>query len=204
MIKIIEKYIKDNIKELTIFTLVLLLGIIFGITCLNNTNEDQKESIIIYVSQFKDGLKESYKIDYTRLLGESIKKNIILVLTISFFSLSVIGLPIIYGIVGLKGFCLGYSISSLIMAMGIGKGVLSSLTLLLLTQIISIPCVLILGIEGSRICKNMIYYKINAEIKSEILKCTILFLIILGILFISSLLETYLCSNLFLSIINYL
>ena len=57
------------------------------------------------------------------------------------------GIPIVFGIILYRGFCLGYTIASIIVAMGIGKGISFILITLLLQNIIFIPAIIAIGVS---------------------------------------------------------
>ncbi len=199
----IEKYIKENAKEYIILIVFLLIGLVLGVIVANNSNQVQKDSITTTILNVTNTIKQTPNIDYGHLLIESIKKNVILESVIFFFSLSVLAPIIIKGIVCYKGFCLGYTISSVILTFGIGKGLLFCLPLLFITQLILIPCLLILANEGNKLYKSIVIER-DSRMKIQITKTLIIFLSIFGVLFITSCIETYLCSNLFVSITKYL
>ena len=57
------------------------------------------------------------------LFRTTLKENIMLALTLWFFGTTVIGIPIVFGIVLYRGFCLGYTISAIITILGLPKGI---------------------------------------------------------------------------------
>ena len=119
-----------------------------------------------------------------------------------FVGSTIIGLPIVYGIVGYKGFCLGYTISSSIITLGTAKGTCFSLASMLLQNIIYIPCILALAVSGIRLYKSIVKDRRRENIKLEVIKHTI-FSIFIGIfILIGGLLETYASTNLIMFFIN--
>lgn len=200
MLKIIENHIRNNLKEYTIVLLIFILGLLLGIAIVNNSSEEQKAQVENYMNEFTDNIKGN-NIDYNRLLISSIKSNFRLVIAILFFSISLIGIPIVYGILGYQGFKLGYTLSSMIIAFGSLKGSLISISLLLLTKIITIPAIIFLTVEGIKLCKNIVIHE-SKNIKYELFRFIIISIFILIILAISSLIETYICSNLLVSLIH--
>ena len=119
-------------------------------------------------------------------------------------SSTVIGIPIVYGEIGYKGFCLGYTISSVVATLGTGKGILFVITSMLLHNIIFIPCLLLLAVSGINLYKSIIKDRRKENIKIEIIRHTVFSLIILAVMLFASLIETYISSNLLISIAKYL
>ncbi len=116
---IIFSHIENNIKEYLIVTIIFLIGIVIGVIFINNTSENQSSEIINYISSFTQDLKDNKDINSLLLLKDSIKKNVVLAVLLWFMGSTVIGIPVVYLIVCFRGFCLGYTISSIILSLGI-------------------------------------------------------------------------------------
>ena len=202
--KVIQENIAKNIKIYTILVIIFMLGLIIGIVVVNNAKDAQKAEINDYINTFINDLKNGAKIDYFKLLKTSFENNFFTVLILWFMSSTVIGIPIVYGEIGYKGFCLGYTISSVVATLGTGKGILFVITSMLLHNIIFIPCLLLLAVSGINLYKSIIRDRRKENIKIEIIRHTIFSLIILAVLLIASLIETYISSNLLISIVKYL
>ena len=202
--KVIHENIAKNIKIYTILVIIFMLGLIIGIVVVNNAQDAQKAEINDYINTFINDLKNGAKIDYFKLLKTSFGNNFFTVLILWFMSSTVIGIPIVYGEIGYKGFCLGYTISSVVATLGTGKGILFVITSMLLHNIIFIPCLLLLAVSGINLYKSIIRDRRKENIKIEIIRHTIFSLIILAVLMIASLIETYISSNLLISIVKYL
>lgn len=119
--EILLTYIRNNLRELAIITIILLIGLVFGIIFVNNSGVEQANEISSYINSFVDNLKNNIQIDKTQLLKDALISNFLLALALWFVGSTVIGIPIVYGIVAYKGFCLGYTISSSIATLGMRK-----------------------------------------------------------------------------------
>ncbi len=200
----IEKHIKENFKDYLILFLILMIGIIVGVISINNANENQKQEASTYINSFTSDLKNGSKIDYGTLLANTIKDNIKLVCIIAFLSLSIFGAIGVYAIIGYKGFCMGYTISSIIIALGSGKGFLCSLTLMLMSKIILIPAIFFLSVSSLKIYKMIINNDERSDLKRQLVSYIIKAVITLVVLIMVAFIETYLNTNLFLCILKYL
>ena len=203
MRKAIEKHIKENIKKYFILALIFIIGLFIGTMVLNNSNETQSTQIAEYLNNFNEKLKQGTTINYLSMLFEILKKDIKLVLLMAFLSVSVIGIPALYFIVGYKGFNIGYTISAITATFGFGKGLLFSTSLMLLNKIVEIPAILFLAISGIKMYKTIIKDRSKENIRVAITKFAMNILISLIIFSISALVETYLSSNLFLIFVKY-
>lgn len=114
-------HIRNNIKQYSIVLLLFLIGLILGTIFVNNASQTQIEDVTSYLNEFISSLKTNAQIDKTTLLKDRLISNLLLALALWFVGSTVIGVPIVYGIILYRGFCLGYTISSVIATFGIGK-----------------------------------------------------------------------------------
>lgn len=201
---IVKQHIKDNIKIYLFTACILLIGITLGVIFINNLQESQSQEIQNYINEFITSLKNGSSIDNGKLLKSSIINNLVLVLVMWFTGSTIIGIPIVLGIVVYRGFCLGYTVSALIAILGMGKGILFFTSYMLLQNIILIPCILALAVSGIKLYKSILKDKRKENIKLEIVRHTLFSVIVLGFLVIASLIETYISSNLFTLCVQYL
>lgn len=204
MIKTIENHIRENIKEYIILLLIFIIGLIIGTMILNNSNDMQKQEISDYLNDFTSKVQEGSKPDYGKMFIKIIKKNLILVIIMAFLGVSIIGLPGLYIIIGYKGFSFGYTISAALAVMGTYKGMLLATTLMLFSKVVELPALFLLAISGIKMLKAIIKDRRIENVRYEGIKFSIRILISLALLTVSGLIETYLSSNLFISIAKYL
>lgn len=203
LFEIIKEHVINNKKEYFIVTLLFLLGIFLGVLFVNNIGETQKSDIINYLNNFIEKLKNVQNINYMNLLKNSILQNIILAIILWFFGTTVIGLPVVFGLILYRGFCLGYTISSCIVIMGIPKGILFILILLLLQNIIFIPAILALAVSGFKLYKSIIKDRNKENIKIEVIRHTIFSTIMLLFLIVSSIIEIFISTSILKFFIKY-
>ena len=119
---IILDNIYQNLKKYIIVTIILLVGIIAGVIFINNISESQIQEIKQYIISFIDSLKKEYSINRVNLLKNSLLENLKFTIGMWFIGSTVIGMPIVLGIVLYRGFCIGYTISSVILVLRYTKG----------------------------------------------------------------------------------
>ena len=202
MRKTIERHIKENIKEYIIFALIFIIGLFVGTMVLNNSSDAQKLEISEYLTNFSTQLKEQNNINYSKMVFELILKNIKLIVLMTFLSVSIIGIPALYFNVGYKGFNIGYTIAALNATFGFTKGLIFSLSLLLLSKMIEIPTIFFLSISGIKMYKTIIKDRSKENIKYAVTRFIINLIVAFVLLLISALVETYISSNLFLLIVK--
>ena len=119
--EILMTHIKNNLKEYFIILIIFFIGLIFGVIFINNSSHTQLSEISSYINEFVDNLKNNNLVNKSGLLKDTIISNFIMVLFLWFVGSTVIGIPIVYSVIAYKGFCLGYTISSSIVALGVRK-----------------------------------------------------------------------------------
>ena len=137
--QLIKEHISNNAKEYLIVALMFIIGIFAGVFFVNNIQEEQKTEITQYLNNFIQQFKNTQNLDTINLLKTSITQNVVLAILIWFFGTTVIGIPVVFGIVIYRGFCLGYTVSVTITVLGLSKGLTFSLVSMLLQNIIMVP-----------------------------------------------------------------
>ena len=143
----IGNHVANNKKEYILVTLIFLVGIFLGVMFINNSKESQISEISSYLNNFIDKLKNTEKLETMAILKTTLLENVILAVTLWFFGTTVIGIPIVFGIIMYRGFCLGYTISTIISVIGVGKGILFILITLVLQNILFIPALIAIGVS---------------------------------------------------------
>ena len=143
----IGNHVANNKKEYILVTLIFLVGIFLGVMFINNSKESQLSEISSYLNNFIDKLKNTEKLETMAILKTTLSENVILAVTLWFFGTTVIGIPIVFGIIMYRGFCLGYTISTIISVIGVGKGILFILITLVLQNILFIPALIAIGVS---------------------------------------------------------
>lgn len=199
----IYKHIANNSKEYIFITLIFLVGIFLGVMFINNGTEAHLSEINSYLDNFVNKLKNTEDLKCFEMLKITISQNILLAITLWFFGTTVIGIPIVFGIILYRGFCLGYTIASIIITMGLGKGILFVIISLILQNIILIPAIIAIAVSGFNLYKSIVKDKNKENIKIEVLRHTIFSLIMLLLLCLAAVVEILISTNILKKIIKY-
>lgn len=202
--EIIINNILKNKRKYILLLLIFIIGIVLGVFFINNSDENQKKEINEYITNFVTTLKENNSIDKKELVKASLKGNIVMGIALWFIGSTVIGLPLIYFFVLYKGLCIGYTMSSAILTLSTGKGILFCISSILLHNIIMIPAILMIAASGTNLCQAIIKNRTKENIKLEIIKHSIISFI--GIIFfmLSSLVEVYISTNFLMMVVKYI
>ena len=118
---LVLKNIYDNLKSYIVVIIIFIIGIVAGVIFINNTTQEQGTEIKGYINNFIEQLKQDYQIDKGELLNNSLWDNMFLIISMWFIGSTVIGVPIVFGIVLFRGFCLGYAVSAIMRSAGSTK-----------------------------------------------------------------------------------
>lgn len=202
--EIIINNILKNKRKYILLLLIFIIGIVLGVFFINNSDENQKKEINEYIMNFVTTLKENNSIDKKELVKASLKGNIVMGIALWFIGSTVIGLPLIYFFVLYKGLCIGYTMSSAILTLSTGKGILFCISSILLHNIIMIPAILMIVASGTNLCQAIIKNRTKENIKLEIIKHSIISFIGIILFMLSSLVEVYISTNFLMLVVKYI
>ncbi len=203
ILQTIKEHVANNKKEYVIVSILFVIGIFLGVFFINNVGQEPKTLITEYLNQFIGKLKTTEDLNLIELLKTSIGQNIMLAIGLWFFGTTIIGIPAVFGIVAYRGFCLGYTIAACISIMGISKGIIFVLILLLLQNLLVIPAILALAVSGIKLYKSIMRDKTKENVKIEMLRHTVFSLIMLMVLIVSSVIEIFVSTNILKLCIKY-
>lgn len=188
----LETTFKNKKGYFFIVLIMFCLGISFGLYAVKYMGQADKNDLISYFNDFETSIK-AQPINYTILLTNVIKKNLMFIIPIILLSITFIGFPFILVIDILKGFTLGYTFSFIVYA-GSKKGLLLGITSVLPQYIFYIPCfiavsVICLQLSGDKFRSRFFNSKNTLELtRAELLNE---FIIIIILFVVGILIETY-------------
>lgn len=200
---VIKKHVVNNSKEYIITALIFVTGIFLGVLFVNNVQEAPKNDIVTYFNSFIEKLKTTDSLNNLNLFKTSIIKNTLLAISLWFFGTTIIGIPVVFGLVLYRGFCLGYTISVSVSIMGCTKGTIFILIALLLQNLLYIPAILALSVSGMKLYKSITKDKGKDNIKLEVVRHTAFSIIMLIVLVLSSFIDIYISTNALKYLIKY-
>ena len=197
----IKEDILNNAKSYFIVIIIFTVGLFLGVMFINQT--ENKSEIEKYINTYVDETKTLQDGNYLRELQKDIKNNIILVIMLWFSGTTIIGIPIVLGIVLFRGFCLGYTIASCVYVFGKVKGIIFVIITIFLQNIIFIPAIMILGVSSIKLYTSIIKDRRKENIKFSILKHTIISFIIMIALIVASIIKIEISYRLIVNFIKY-
>ena len=197
----IKEDIFKNAKSYFIVIMIFTIGVFLGVMFINQT--ENKGEIEKYINTYVDETKTLENGDYLGELPKDIKSNITLVILLWFAGTTIIGIPIVLGIILFRGFCLGYTIASCVYVLGRMKGIIFIIITIFLQNIIFIPALMILGVSSIKLYMSIIKDRRKENIKISILKHSIVSLVITLALILSSIIKIEISYRLIVNLIKY-
>lgn len=189
--------IKINKKIFVFLFVLMLIGIIAGSIFTTILNSSDKKLVVDHLNDFINNINNN-KLDYLFSLKSNLVTNIGYVMLIWLLGISVIGLPIIIIMFFTKCFILGFSVGSVLITFKL-KGILVSLVYVFPGQVISLLFLLLLMMYSMSFTFRMLYAilkKKSLDFKLIINKYFKILLIVLGVIILMSLYDTYLMPRL--------
>lgn len=207
MKNIFISYVLDNIREITIITLIMFIGLILGVIYINNMDNENRSIVNNHINEIfdyvKDSQDENKMIDNFEILKSNLKRNLIYMLLLGLFSSCLIGIPIMYFLILEKTFSLGYTMSAIIASIGTKSGIIFICSSMVLHNIIFLIAIYLVSISGKNLYKEVLGEE-RENIKYKILKHVIFIIISLLFAIGAALIETYISNTLFLMLRNYI
>ncbi|MBU3098763.1 stage II sporulation protein M [Clostridium estertheticum] len=204
LISNVNKHIQENYWLYIISILCVFTGIILGIYSVKYMGEFEHKDLVNYLINFIDPSNTS-GISYKLIFFQSIKNNLPVIIFLWFLGLTIVGLPIIVIIDLLKGFTVGFTFSFMIS--GLGKSGIGIAILGVLPQnLIYIPCIIFASVISMEFSIMLLRNKFNKQwtssISSRIIYYSVIFIVIMGFLFIGIIIESYIAPYFVKNLIN--
>lgn len=191
-------------KKINFFIItIMILGIISGSIFLMISNETDKTSVITQIETFFKNISNN-SIDNGLAFKNSLIINYLFVGSIWILGLSMIGIIINIFLTYIKGFLVGFSISSIFLTYK-SKGILACLLYTFPTQIINIIVVSLLSIYSIMFSKNLLEIITSKKNNNRLMlkKYIVILMLCIILSFISSLLEVYVFPKLLKLVVKY-
>lgn len=170
-----------------------MIGISTGAITIKVLSLTQKKELISFLDSFFKILNEN-NISSVALLKQSLLNNLQTVLLIWFLGVIVIGIPIVMGVLVLRGFVVGFTVGFLIESFGF-KGFIFAFCAVLPQNIFIIPCLLILSVISIKfsitILKNKFKKTVQYNFVNRLTKYTVSMAMVSIIIIIGSVVEAY-------------
>ena len=155
--KLLLQHIHINMRLYFSLLLAFCIGISAGAFTVNGLNAIQRDELSYYFKGFIQ-LIDTQKLESSELLKISLFENLKTAFILWVLGVTIIGIPFIYVVVGIKGFITGFTSGFIIKITGM-RGVLFTLFAVLPKEIIIVPCIIALGVYGINFSLSIIRNK---------------------------------------------
>ncbi len=199
---LVLKHLTSNISRYITILTIFIIGICIGVTLVNSLPDAQANNISEYINTSIESLKNDNKISKINVFKQSLIKNIIIVIIIWLLGLTFLGNILLYLIALVLGITFGYTISSLMLLFSFIQGILFFFSTMLLQNIITIPAIVFLIVQGLKFRTELISN--NGNIKYVTIKYSVYCVIVMLLLLLASIIEAYVSTSLIYAISKYL
>lgn len=152
VVSAIKEHLKGNALIYLSLFLFYIIGILIGAASVNDLDYQQKEEMVTFFDGFLKLLDGSNYSQFA-IFRISLLDNMKLVILFWLLGLTVIGFPMYYIVIGMRGFSTGFS-SGILMGVLETKGILISSICFVPKETILVPCLIALGVNGIRLSGN--------------------------------------------------
>lgn len=153
---LIGEHIAKNRNRYLFLLMAFILGVSAGAFTVNGLSAMQRDELSNYFQGFLQ-LLSNQSLESSELFSTSLLENLKLIGLLWILGVTIIGIPFIFVIMGVKGFIIGFSSGFIVNALSL-RGVLFAIFALLPKEIIIVPCLIAIGVNGinfsMRIAKN--------------------------------------------------
>lgn len=181
----LSQHVREHAIIFVFITILFLTGVIFGAVIVNGMNFSQKQDLFFYLERFFNFTINEQGIDRTLIWQESFFYHIKFLGILGVLGLSIIGLPIIWILIFIKGLVIGFSVGFVVSQLG-SEGLLFASLSIIPHNLIIVPVYLIAG-SLTMIFSLLLFKKIFSRGSVNYLRKPFFnYIIVFSVLFIAS------------------
>lgn len=165
---IIVRYIENNLGSFILLIMAFTIGVSAGAFTVNALSETQRVELNNYFRGFLD-LYNNQSIENTVIFNQSLVNNLKVVLVMWFLGATVVGIPLIFILIGIRGFITGFSVGFITNCIG-ASGILFSAISILPKDVLIVPCLLGLGVSGINFSRDILKSRTKKNFDKEDIK----------------------------------
>src|SRR5699024_241596 len=140
--QLIIDHVRSNVTVYLFMTTLLITGIVFGAIIVNSMSFVQKQDLFFHLNQFFTKINNNEPIMSKDMLKKSFSFHVQYLILILLLGLTIIGIPLIWLFVFLKGLVIGFSVGFIVNQLGF-KGLLLATVSIAPQNMIIIPIYII-------------------------------------------------------------
>lgn len=169
---LIVMHVTNNKSTYFFLFMTFIAGVSAGAFTVNGLSVTQRDDLAAYLQGFLK-LMDYQNVNGAELLNAALVENFKLIAAIWVLGVTIIGIPFIFILIGIRGFMTGFSSGFMINAIGL-KGVLFTVLTVLPKELIVVPCIIAVAVNGINFSMKIIKRKNPAGQLKEDLKASLL------------------------------
>ncbi|MBU5466323.1 stage II sporulation protein M [Virgibacillus sp. MSJ-26] len=190
-------HVKEHATVYVFMIILFLTGIIFGAILVNSMNFVQKQDLFFYLERFFLQIQEGNSIEKNEVFKSSFFYHAKYLFLLLILGLSVIGLPIVWILLFLKGLVVGFSVGFLVNQIGL-KGFFLAALSIAPQNILTIPLYIVAGsfamIFSLTLLNKLFSRKISKPIIQPLIQYLVIFSLLIALSVIAATIEAYVAS----------
>lgn len=191
-------HVKEHATIYLFMIILFLTGIVFGAIIVNSMSFIQKQDLFFYLERFFGQIIDKEHIASGDILKESFLYHAKYLLLLFIFGLSVIGLPIVWILLFLKGLVVGFSVGFIVNQLGMKGFLLASLSIAP-QNLLVIPIYIIAGslamIFSLQLLNKLFSRKISQSLLHPFGRYVMIFALLLMISLVAAVVEAYIANG---------
>ncbi|HLR66381.1 stage II sporulation protein M [Virgibacillus alimentarius] len=198
-------HVKEHATIYIFMVILFLTGIIFGAIIVNSMNFVQKQDLFFYLERFFGQVSDNQHIENKEILKDSFFYHAKYLLLLFILGLSVIGLPVVWILLFLKGLVVGFSVGFIVNQLGL-KGLLLASLSIAPQNFLIIPIYIIAGslsmIFSLTLMKKLFTRKLTNSVFQPFGQYITVFMLLLVFALLAALLEAFVANEAMSSLIK--
>lgn len=190
----VSNHFKDHATIYVFIMILFLTGVVFGAIIVNSMEFNQKQDILFYLERYLGQIVANETTENQVILLDSFLLHVKSLLLLFTLGLTVIGLPLVWILVFMKGLAIGFSVGFIVNQFGLKGLILASLSIAPQNLLI-IPMYIVAGSLSMLFSLTLISILFNQKGSSPITlffrNYVVMFSLLLSVSFAAALLEAF-------------
>jgi len=189
----LQEYFRQNMGTYILITALFSGGVVAGAAVLRGLGAEQQLMLNRYFGYFIESLSQGGAIDQGAVFRQALRLNFQYLFLTWFMGLFLFGFPFVAGLVGLRGFSLGFTVGFLVQRASL-RGVLFAAGSVLPHNLILVPTLIAAGVTGfslSWLRLRCWLEKRPCSLKEHLGPYSMMFLLVGLLLAVAALVEAY-------------
>ncbi|SNX55388.1 stage II sporulation protein M [Thermoanaerobacterium sp. RBIITD] len=187
----ISKHIRDNSILYIIIIMSFMIGIASGAFTINTINDIQKENMMKYINNFYDIFGHT-NLNPIQVFKQSVLNSFETTFILWLLGATIIGIPFIFFVIGVRGFLLGFSIGFLISELRF-KGIIFTIAAILPQNMLILISIFFIAVT----CINFSLYILKnrrfsvSDLFSQFITYTLIIYTAFAVMILGGVIESY-------------